>query len=256
MEASNKRSPLDLESPIPIYHQIFTHIRNRIMKHEWEINTAITSEIDLSEEYGVSRVTLRQALSKLEQDGIIKKVRGKGSFIQFIPRPIISDFNLPSTLWGKIEKKGTTFDAEVLELAVSSPIASINEALQLKPEQKLVFIKRLFLQDGRPIALNRSWLSIELVPDLPEAGLIGNHLSTTLASRYGLVPCRIDNELEAARPSTPDVQLLKTVYDTPMLVVSSLSFLENETPLEYSTTHWVGGRVKFHFNMDRSSGQN
>lgn len=252
MNPSTQKISLDMTSPIPIYHQIFTSMRNRIINNEWKMNEAITSEMDLSEEYGVSRVTLRQALSKLEQDGIIKKVRGKGNFIQSIPKPIIHDFNLPSTLWGGIEKKGVTFDAEVLEIALCEPVAAINESLKLASDQKLVFVKRLFLQDERPIALNHSWISHELVPDLVELGLIDNHLSTTLSSRYQLIPVRIENVLEAARPTTSDVQLLKVVYDTPMIVASSISFLAGNKPLEYSTTSWVGGRVKFHFDMDHS----
>ncbi len=249
--ASNYQHFMDLNSPVPIYHQIFTSIRNRIINNEWEINESIPSEFDLSEQYGVSRVTLRQALSKLEQDGIIKKIRGKGNFIQSIPKPIIHDFNLPSTLWGAIER-GTTFDAEVLELTLVEPVAAVNSTLRLESSEPLVFIKRLFLQDDRPIALNRSWIASRFIPDLPELGLIDNHLSTTLASRYGLIPARIDNEIEAVRPTTEDVQALKVVYDTPMLCVSSVSFLDNGHPLECSSTLWVGGRVKFHFNMDRN----
>jgi len=253
MDASRRIMSIDKSSPIPIYHQISTSLRNRIMNNEWKLEEKIPSESELTEQYEVSRVTLRQALADLEKDGIISKVRGKGIYIQSIPKPVIHDFNLPATLGAKLEKKGITFDVELLESRFCGAISFINEALQLGPEQDLVFIKRLFIQDGRPIALNRSWIAKHLVPDIVEAGLINNRLSTTLSSRYHLDPVRIQNIIESARPTTPDVNLLKILYDTPVMIVSSISFTSENNPLEYSTTIWVGDRVKFHFNVDNSS---
>lgn len=246
----NLKLKVDKTSPIPIYHQIATSLKNRIMNNEWQINDKMPSELNLAKEYSVSRVTLRQALGELEKEGIIYKIQGKGVFLQSNPKPIIHDFSLPSTLCSKLGKRGQSFDAQVLELILCPPISFINEILHLKEDMDLIFIKRLFLLEDRPIGINRSWLSHKVVPNILSQGLIDNHLSITLSDRYNLNPIRIENTIESARISSTDIKLLNVSYDTPVTIVSSISFMENNIPLEYSTTTWHGDKVKFHFNMD------
>lgn len=68
MEGTGKKQSL---IPLkPVYFQIATDIKKRIMRHEWNINEKLPTEVELAEQYNVSRITLRQSIAELEKDGI------------------------------------------------------------------------------------------------------------------------------------------------------------------------------------------
>lgn len=241
---------IDKNSPIPIYHQVFIHIRNRILCFEWAEGSKLPTENELADIYGVSRVSIRQALDTLESEGLIKRIRGSGAYVQKLPQPLIHDFSLPSTLCAKLGQHGISLDATMLELSVLPMVPHINSILKLKYDQQLVHMKRLFLYDKQAIAINESWISHELIPDMAEKGLIDNHLSITLARRYSLSPISIQNTIEAGRLNITELEQLNVAYETPIITVSSISFLPHDVPLEYSRTLWRGDRVKFTYNLD------
>ena len=78
--ASSRKDLLDRTSPLPAYQQISNDIILRISQKEWNIEDKLPTEAELAAEYGVSRVTLRQAMAQLERDGIICKFQGKRGF--------------------------------------------------------------------------------------------------------------------------------------------------------------------------------
>ena len=250
MDQHGRTGRVNRASPIPAYHQIFTDLNNRILGNEWLPNDKLPTEKELGEHYSASRVTVRQALSALEQMGIIKKVKGSGSIVQKREESIIHDFSLPSTLCAKLGQRGINLDAEILELKICAAVPHINSLLQLGADASLVHIRRVFLHSARPIALNDSWIAASFLPGIVESGLIDGHLSTTLAQRYELIPSRIQNTLEAVRASTAEIKLLDIPFDTPIIAVTSTSYLPYGVPLEYSRTLWLADRVKFHFDMD------
>ena len=72
---------IDKNSPIPAYYQIKQIILEKINNSEWKVGQCIASERELSEAYGVSRMTVRQALGELVQEGILLREKGKGTFV-------------------------------------------------------------------------------------------------------------------------------------------------------------------------------
>jgi DNA-binding GntR family transcriptional regulator len=238
---------------MPIYHQISGALRARIIEGALKVGDKLPSEKQLSDEYEVSRITLRQALAILEREGVIRKQKGMGAFVAMNPRPIIQDLSLPSVLGRKLAREGIILEPEVLTLRRESPSPGISDKLRISHENYLVFVERLFLLEGHPIALNRSWLSEALVPDMVERGLVRGHLSVTLTERYGLNPVRIDNTIESAHCTPADMKLLRMDYQSPAIIVTATSFDPSGNPIEFSRTIWLGDRVKFHFDIISTS---
>ena len=85
---TSRKELLDRTSPLPAYQQIANDIVLRISQQEWQIDDKLPSEAELAADYGVSRVTLRQAMGQLEQEGIIARFQGKGAFVTNNPRPV------------------------------------------------------------------------------------------------------------------------------------------------------------------------
>ena len=73
--------PMLRDKAIPLYYQLETILRRKILSGDYKPETPLPSEDMLAEEYQVSRITVRQALSSLEQDGLVLRQRGKGTFV-------------------------------------------------------------------------------------------------------------------------------------------------------------------------------
>lgn len=246
-------STIDRDSPVPAYYQIEIDLKKRIANHEWEVHQQVPSEAELAAQYGVSRITLRQALAELEKDGIIKKFRGKGAFVSSNPVPFIHDLSYVLLSGDRITQQGLSMTAELLELRLISDVfPNIQKQLAARPEDHAVYIKRLFLLDGKPIAIGRAWLLSRMVPDIEKLGLIENSISITLSQRYHLSPTRVEDLIEAVRPTSSETQLLKTVYDVPLILIKGQSYLEDNRPLEYSNTIWLGDSVRFHLTLQHT----
>lgn len=247
---------INRDSPIPVYYQVATDIKNRIMHKEWGENGQIASENELVSQYGVSRVTLRQALAELEKDGLIKRYRGKGAFVNENPSQFIHELKY-SLVTGNYETDDEQpLEAKILELSkISEPYKTISESLQLSSDASAIYFKRLFLLDKKPIAIGKSWIPSDLVPNLEVDGLLNNSLSQTIKERYHLNVIRVNDVLETVRPTLNDRKLLESTYDTPLILIKGISYLDNGRPLEYSNTFWLGDRVRFHISFENNQGR-
>ena len=250
------KDSINRDSPIPVYYQVATDIKNRIMHEEWGKNGQIDPENDLVQQYGVSRVTLRQALAELEKDGLIKRYRGRGAFVNENPNQFIHELKY-SLVTGNYEPQDKqSLKATMLELVkIPDPYKPVSDALQLKPGDAAIYFKRLFYLEGKPIAIGKSWLPYEVVPGLEAQGLINNSLTQTVKERYHLNVMRVDDVLETVRPTSTDCKLLDATYDTPLILIKGISYLDDGRPLEYSNTFWLGDRVRFLISFTKSNGR-
>ena len=71
---------------IPLYMQIHARLQQRILGGEWGYGAMLPSEHELCAEYGISRGTMRQVLAELEKEGQIRRERGRGTFVAYLPR--------------------------------------------------------------------------------------------------------------------------------------------------------------------------
>jgi DNA-binding GntR family transcriptional regulator len=239
---------VDRASPIPAYYQVALDIRNRILKQEWELGHSIPPETTLAKEYGVSRVTMRQALAELAKDGLLERRQGSGTFINQEPIPLIHDLSLPQILAGRLRERGLVTSSMIVEARTfPDPLLEVKENLQITETTPVAYLKRILLIGNKHAALNRSWFDSRLCPGITEQELIDHSLSKTLQDRYGLVPAYANNWLEVIRCTKETAELLDSALGMPMILLRSLSYLSNGTPLEYSTTEWLGDRIRFNF---------
>jgi len=236
-------------SPIPIYYQIAADIKNLLIDQQYQIDQKIPSENTLAEMYKVSRVTLRQALSELEKDGIITKIKGYGSVLCGNPNPIFQTLQLPGfnkTYYKKDEEENeVVFSPKIIELRKVGSVAQINKALHLDSTADLCYIKRVFYHKSLAVGINNSWLDFNKVPGITEEGLIGNRLSLTLSERFNFDPNKISNTIESSILTPAEMTLLNIKFTTQSLVISSISYIGDGNPLEYSKTIWIGDKIKF-----------
>lgn len=248
----NKIIEINRSSPVPVYFQIATDLKNRIIRHEWNIDEKLPTEVELSEQYNVSRITLRQALAELEKDGILKKQRGKGTFIASDPAPFVTELNYTLVTGDKIMQTPNAITAKILEQCIVTDLfPAVAEHLQLNTQEKAVYIKRLFMLKDKPLAIGRSYISAKYVPNMEARSLVNNSISSTLQQYYSLVPEYVEDYIEAVRATQSDSALLSCSPDVPLILISGTSYFSDHKALEYSTALWCGDSVRFHLPLRR-----
>jgi DNA-binding GntR family transcriptional regulator len=242
---------VDRSSPVPVYHQLARALKARIDHGDWQPGERLPTEIELSEEYGLSRATVRQALSELARDAFVSREQGKGTFVLRTPTPLLHDLSLPVGLAHRSRSQGFVLDSRVIRLGRTARLLpSVAEQLGLAAAAPVVELERVLSIDGVPSALSLSWLPEALVPDLAAAGLIDGSVSTTLRDRYGLLAARYDNLLEVRSADPRQASLLSIAVDAPLILLVATSFAADNTPVEASWTYWRSDRVRFRFGVN------
>lgn len=240
---------VDRTSAMPAYQQIATSMINRISDKEWLVGDRLPSECDLAAAYGVSRVTLRQALSQLEGDGIIEKFRGKGIYVSRNPQHVVQNLEFPSL---EPKRAASPIDYKIVRIwQGAAPNHNVIYHLNAAEEESITHLQRLFLHENRPIGLNNVWFRTAVVPDLAETPFVDGSLSSTLRCHYGIHVVRIENDIECVRLDAVSAELLQTSYDALALKINSQYFSDANLPVQYSSTFWLADYTQFHYTAKK-----
>jgi GntR family transcriptional regulator len=242
-------SRIDRSSPLPAWAQAAQHIRRQIETGRYAGGERLPSESELAESFELSRLTVRQAMAKLADEGLVERKQGVGTFVTPRKLAVQHDLSLSSSWRERFEQEGHASSSALLESAqqASLPAEMAGRVAAAEAAGPFAFLKRVHHVDDQPIGTTESWVPGALAPGLAGGSLDGESLSATLQNRYGLAAATVDSSLETVLATAADAQLLDTVADVPLFVVAAVSRLKNNELLEISRTVWVGGRVRFRF---------
>jgi len=245
---------IDRDSPIPAYQQIVRSLTNRIIDGEWQPNDKLPSENDLASEYAVSRITLRQALSILESDKIIRKEQGRGVFVQRNPDYVVHKLFFPTVNNNGKALRESEVHSKAIDISLTDDADNkIFKKLKIPASSELIFLQRLFTKGDKIIGLNRAWFPAEKVPNMQNLRLINNSVSTTLLQRYQIEAVRIENSIEAIKMDAVLAATVEVPYDSAGLKINSIHFDKENSPFEFASTVWVGELTKFQLTMTKDS---
>ena len=244
---------IDRYSPMPVYQQIANDILLRISQEEWAIGDRLPTETELVEEYGASRVTVRQALQKLENDGLIDRQRGRGAFLKSNPRRTVQELFVPQA---GINHKSENIARDIVLSVVTKANAQVYANLGLVQGAKLVYLERNFVRKNRIVGINRAWFPYDLVPNMAIMPLINDSVTATLQYRYSIHFASVENYIESIMLNATTAELLETTSPSPALKISSIYKTKDGTPVEYSVTTWNGRDTTFRLMLSSEENQN
>ena len=240
----NKINIIDHSSPLPYYFQLKELLIKEIKKGRLKSGQQIPSEFKLCEQFRVSRTVVRQAISSLVQNGYLKREKGRGTFVT---KPKITE-NLFQNLTGSYEDmlaRGIKLVTKVLEQTKCEADSKILEGLKLKPGELVIKIKRLRFINNEPIALVTTYLPYEICPSLLEEDLTKQSLYGVLEDKYSLKIANGRRSLEAVSADKQVAALLGVKAGTPLMLLNSISYLEDGRPIEYFQALHRGDRSRF-----------
>lgn len=216
---TKERQAIRRSSNVPAYSQLAEILEQQIAAlTDAERSRALPSEGDLSRQYGLSRITVRQALKSLEARGLVYSAQGRGSFPTMPRVKGISGFH---SFTSEVRRNGQEPSARILAAALVDalpPVVSERLSVTEAENGPQVHLRRLRLIDGVPIAVEDAWLPRALFPELDPADFTDGSLYALLADRWGMEPAWTDALIEPDRASPEVSRLLQIETDDPVLV--------------------------------------
>jgi GntR family transcriptional regulator len=240
---------VDRTNPVPFYAQVEESIRESIEHGEWQVGQQIPGEMELCELYGVSRTVIRQALNELAYKGLIQKVKGKGTFVAASK---ISE-NLVQELTGfyqDMTDSGRNIETFVLEQKLVPANPKVAAALGIAQGVTVVKIDRLRYVEGEPMVLVVTYIPYAICPELISQDFSDKSLYAFLESR-GLYIVSGNRTIEAVSANDYEANLLQIKPGAPLLLLNSISYIADGTPLEYYHALHRGDRSKFEVKLVR-----
>lgn len=188
---------LDRRSPLPLWAQLEDDLRARIARNEFA--ERFPTDEEMVRDYGVSRQTVREAVRRLEQAGVVVRERGRGSFLRRTPdveQPVQALYSLAHSIAGQ----GLAERSSVLSFEQAHD-ARAAAALGLEPSAPLTFIERLRFAAEEPLALDRSWLPAAIGTKLTRDDLEHGSIYEAITRRAGLT---VTGGRERIRATTSD----------------------------------------------------
>ncbi len=145
---------LDRSSPMPLWAQLEAELRRRLDSGEFD-DGPFPTDLQLTQDYGVSRHTVREAVRHVNSDGVLRRERGRGTVVD--RTEFEQSLGTLYSLFRSIEATGVEQASEVLRLEVVTDDDAAG-MLELDPSTELVLIARLRLANGEPLAIDRAWL--------------------------------------------------------------------------------------------------
>lgn len=239
----------DKDAPVPLYYQLKEIIKEDIDKGRLVPGQPIMSERELGERYNISRMTVRQAVSELVNEGYLYRQHGKGTFVAdlTIKRSLL---RLPG-FSQDMSERGLKTRSRVLEAEELSAGLRLAKTLGIKAADKIYRVKRLRLVNNRPMALETTHLPAKLCPGLLEEDFSQGSLFNLLEKKYKLKLKNSHQVLEPVLASEEEANLLGIKKDHPVLVMEGTTFLTNGRPIEYVRGVYRSDRYRFFVELHR-----
>ncbi|WP_046180315.1 GntR family transcriptional regulator [Domibacillus tundrae] len=239
---------IDKHSPMPIYFQLEHSIRQQIENGELTPGNLLPSEREYAELLDVSRMTVRQAITNLVNEGLLYRQKGRGTFVA--EQKLEQKLSGLTSFTEDMKARGMTPANTLLAFEIIPADAKVAERLSLKEHTPVYEIKRIRLADDVPMALETVYISANLVKGLTET-ITAASLYHYIEEELGLAIGHAVQSIEAAIVNEIERPHLLVQKGAPVLLIERNTFLKDGTPLEYVKSSYRADRYKFTIDINR-----
>lgn len=235
-------------STLPYYLQIKEALKLRILDGDYAAHERLPSESELMKSFGVSRITVRQALRDLHSDGLIFSVQGKGTFVS---KPkVVQDVQRLQGFAEAMNPKGYETSTRVLTIKEARPPRDVTGALALKKSEKVVEVVRIRYLNRAPISVDHSFFPLEV-----GQRLFARDLATDI---FPMLENELDLPLEYAelriKATTADAEIgqhLNIRPGAPVLKITRLVHTRDGRPIDFEYLFYRGDAYQYHLRVNR-----
>ncbi len=220
--------------------QAETRERVRDLIEQLVVGDAIPSERQLSQDLGVSRLTIRAALDELAREGHLVRRRGSGTFVS---EPKIAQELTMSSFTDDIQARGMTPGSRTLELGVVPAGARLGRVLHVSPSEPVVVAKRLRLADRDSMAIETLHVRESLIPGLAKDDLENGSFYALLRNRYGIEIVGGQQTIEPTVTNEEESSALGVPLHSPAFLFERVTRSETEI-VEFVSSIYRGDRYR------------
>ncbi len=232
-------SAIDRSSPLPLWAQVLEDLRERL--DAGEFTGEFPTDSELIGRYNVSRHTVREAMRRLQNEGVVTRERGRGTFVT---APTVEQATgAIYSLFRSIEATGLEQRSRVLDLSLATD-GTVAERLGLRANAKLVRLERLRLIDAHVLAHDTAWLPAAVAKPLLDVDFTHTALYDELAARCGVRPMSGKEWITTELPPKRERELLEIGAKQSAFRICRLSE-GDDGPIEWRETVVRGDRYSF-----------
>ena len=236
------------KSPQPLYVQIKETLKKQILDGHYAPHERLPSENELMQKFGVSRITVRQALRDLYNEKLVFSAQGKGTFVS---KPkAVQDIQHLQGFAEAMHSKGYDTSARVLSVKEIRPNREIQEQLHIAGGQDVLEIKRVRYLNREPMSLDTSYFSLQIGRRLMNRDL-SLDIFPMLENQLGIALGHADVQLEARAAGAETANFLGINTGSPIMWVTRLTHTRNGEPLDFEYLQFKGESYQYHFTIDR-----
>lgn len=240
-----------------LYIQIKDKIKEQILSGAWKKGSKIPSERELCETFGVSRITVRQAIAEAVNEGLLFTVQGKGTFVagdgqaeqeHKISQELGKITNFERTL----SSKSLSGSTKIIKYEITSVDLALSRILELDMSSQVLHLDLLGLANNEPYVLYRSNFALDIglrfLEKAKEKEKSKTGFSTVDLYQYfdDLKPYYVEQTFEALAADEDLAGILSVEAGTPLFLASSIIYDDENKPIEYKNAYYRGDKYKFH----------
>ncbi len=226
MIATTTEKPIDRSHPLPLWAQVLAHLRTRLGNGEFD--QRFPTDEQLVADYDVSRQTVREAVRRLADEGLLERTRGRGTRVKTFEHMAGS----LGSLYEQVREQRATQRSVVLARRIVTDRYAARD-LALPSDAELVYIERLRFADDEPLALDRAWLPAHVASQLLSVDLTDTGLYLELARVCGIRDLHGSERIRPVVPSETDRRTLALPEGEAAFSIERLTRTGETTPVEW-----------------------
>lgn len=224
---------------MPIYKDIVKHVEDNIISGAYPKGALLPTEQDFCAMFSTSRMTVRKALDELAADGLIYRIKGKGSFVsQF---DVAREYSLKG-FSQMMAAQGVERSTKVLRTEATAADERVAKGLHIRPGDPVYYLERAQYIYNEAISIESLYFSAVLLPGLLEHDFTKESIYQTLADRYGKKIVRVQQKISTLEVKGEHARILFGKSSGIALYVRGAGYDINAVPIEYGRTFINGSK--------------
>ncbi len=240
---------VDTNNPIPKYLQISAWLRESIQVGRYKTDERLPSEIELSQMCRVNRNTLRQAIGELAAQGMLKKVKGLGTFVTASePVALKHKLNRISSFGQELHQAGVRENTRLLEKGYETAPKHVAQSLALSPDSRVIAVRRLRIGDDLPLIYEETYLPVDLFDGILEMDLTGS-MYEIFTQEFSVALARCEQTIRAVNLNKKVAPLLGLKANGAALYMESVTYNDRNMPVEVLCCYFRGDKYAFEVEL-------
>ena len=227
---------------VPAYIRIHDAIKKEIDGGVWEIGQRLPSERDLADDYEVSRMTLRQAITLLVEEGILERRVGSGTYVA--SHRVQEKMRGTTSFTEIVRSQGKTPSSQLISYQRKTANETEIQQLQLKATDTVVRMERVRFADNVPLVFEVASSPEKLIQSFNQEDITEHFFQTLTDNGYEIG--KSQQTIYAKNASERVTNYLKVPKNHAVLALTQVSYFTDGRPFEYVHSQYVGDRFEFY----------